>query len=1606
MRGRSPQGVKKNIFKKYFDEFNTYALMVSPVSPSRVPPAFRSGGGGSVASAPATPMPRRSPAGGDGAGLMVRPGSIARAGGGGAWEAPWTPISAAGVSTTHVPSEWDSPRPRWAVGRRKGAGQGGAAAEPGDGPMHAATRPVTCGGPLPSHVAALDELLTKSWSRAEVEAAQSWGFFRRLLPQLGVPPLQAPAALLLGRCARLQPALLPPLTAELCGALPVLMASPRLDVRQAGLCLLGLLWRSTSAGDSHARTQLLGSSALLASLTARISEGDFDALFAAREIAADARGAVALEKVGALRAVCGALRKLVAAARAAAGEVEGDGVGATDGEEEPGGAAAVGTARAGTGPGKSPAAKSPGKHQLALAGGTRKGKATGSPGMRVPPGLTGRSPSPGKKAAIVSVEGVTEGGEETERAAAGVLVADCLAALTAALPAASAMARRYRVPERLVALLLTCRVEPDPEPEKEEDKAHKDTEQAQQEGDTDKGKDQDGEQQQASAAAGGEAAAAGGSQPGGKAASDSGSEVDITKILNEDSNEEKRDQQKAEAEAKKDGSSGGAQPEAEGSAAAGGEGSKGGDAGKEGEAAEATDEKEEGDSHAKRMSQRRRRQLQLQEALLRCLHTLAACGMGKEPQEAVQRALRDAGAPALERLARVLQEHHTLSGCSSAAYLLWLAVAGDYSSTPATELNVLRSRLAAEAPERPEDRSSSSGFGVVGAVRELLLRHVAVTGGSGGGGGWKDEDLGDAVAEVGTAVLPPPPPPPPAAVMTGTPRGAGSSLRLGGGAGGSSGSGGESDGRLRRSIGPGAGGAVPSLINETLPRPQDLVAWESPFALSGAASSGEAVGGGAAGGDGGGGAGAGREVTRPSLGLPTLRVASAGLLLTPRESRPGSGGHTISPQRYAAGSSDEEDEEGGGRGRRRAAAFGASRNGSGDGDERDGGSSVGGGRGDGDGGGGSASTPPEDLDMSNIIDSSVELTGKEYIMQAIQEAGALAVQEEGGFPGPAGPSPDPRVSGGAGTIAPMPSPGEPFPPVGVPGGVGGAHSPAGRRSVDQQGGYGRDGLPVAPGSGSTPLGAPRSSRTPDSNQQQRHVDWAPDGARLDARRPAALELALAASSPLGGGGAGGAGGGFLAVGRDGRVSSAKRIPLLTLKTRLGALRTVRRQRRSLRPPPAEFQELLQNCFGLLSAIALSASGCRAICEAPRPAAGAGSEGDGIGGILPFAASLLETAADAPESLAAAAVSGSSMELRLQLFALMGNVALHSDGMAALTAEAAGAPPGLVGGLFAAARESLALVGSSSTGWREGQRLLEACFTVLTNLHRGRASLSPPPDPGTGQPQSAYGLALRALAMTLPGAMGAVDRARVRAAAARMLDSAIAAYEGIGGSAPPAVAEELVALVATGAGISTPAIVVTAEGASSASVGTGAGARAFGPGAGREDAEGGGGGAGGPRVTEAAERAACDAAAALWQLMAAGQVHPDAVVSALTPALSAIFRRTDASATLITAALGLTSCLARSPLVARRLWTTPLVPAVMKAHARARKAGVGEVEEAARSVCQQLLRACHREDRGSVSDVDRRVDRWGLTERMLSQLKCRLEWDSGEEAIMLVDWDAD
>ncbi len=240
-------------------------------------------------------------------------------------------------------------------------------------------------------------------------------------------------------------------------------------------------------------------------------------------------------------------------------------------------------------------------------------------------------------------------------------------------------------------------------------------------------------------------------------------------------------------------------------------------------------------------------------------------------------------------------------------------------------------------------------------------------------------------------------------------------------------------------------------------------------------------------------------------------------------------------------------------------------------------------------------------------------------------------------------------------------------------------------------------------------------------------------------------------------------------------------------------------------------------------------------------------------------------------------------------------------------------------------------------------------------------------------------------MPLPGPMGRAERTRVRAAAARMLDSAISAYEGIGREVPYEAVSELISLLEDVGGSGT--------GTSSSSS----------PSRSEQDGEGAG-----PRQ-EARVAAACAAAGALWQLMAAGQLHPDGVARRLMEPLVGILRGGRpglSSSTLVDGALGLVSCLARSPLVARRMWASPVVPAVLKAHARARKSGEDGTLERVREVCQQLCRACHHEDRGSVSGTDRRVDKWGMVEKVLTQLKCRLEYDDGEEAIMLLPVEED
>ncbi|EFJ39465.1 hypothetical protein VOLCADRAFT_100935 [Volvox carteri f. nagariensis] len=177
----------------------------------------------------------------------------------------------------------------------------------------------------------------------------------------------------------------------------------------------------------------------------------------------------------------------------------------------------------------------------------------------------------------------------------------------------------------------------------------------------------------------------------------------------------------------------------------------------------------------------------------------------------------------------------------------------------------------------------------------------------------------------------------------------------------------------------------------------------------------------------------------------------------------------------------------------------------------------------------------------------------------------------------------------------------------------------------------------------------------------------------------------------------------------------------------------------------------------------------------------------------------------------------------------------------------------------------------------------------------------------------------------------------------------------------------------------------------------------------------GGGGTAAVVVVAAERAAVDAASVLWQLMASGTVHPEVLFCDLEAHLVSVLGSPRAAAVdserpaaLHLAVLGLVSCLARCTAVARRLWTSPLLPAVMKAHGLARwRCADGGTEawtpvvECVRGVCQTLCRACHTVDRGFVVGPDKRVDKWGLTERLLVEVRCTLQYDEQEDAIMLV-----
>ncbi|GIL75792.1 hypothetical protein Vretimale_5520 [Volvox reticuliferus] len=1641
-QGRSSIAIKQAIFHKYFNEFATYPLLLVNVSNQNTPGNSRahsrvSKGVKSAIDASSIPY-----------------GDHIKA------KAAWTSLS-----TTHVPSDYEPSRPRWAISKRPpGVLQKGADVEYGSGPLHTATKAVTTDGSLKSHLHSFETLLAKPWTNKQVQQAQTHGFFWRLVPHLGVERLQGPAALLLARCARLRPALLLPLIQRLCAVLPLLINSPRQDVRQAGLCLLGLLWRAATDGASQLPSAILATPRLMEALTARADEGNFDALWAVRELAADGRGVPALERCGALQAVCRALKHIAAAAAAAA---------------PPGGNAEAESGREG------------GKEH----GGDREGRRGRGHGYRK---LAGEAPA-AESGAAVSVgdqknergskrAGVTAGGDVVERAASGVLVAECLAAFSVEhfavllmcdsqkVPSKWATPERNRVPERLISLLLLTGADLDKEAQEggnegtEEEEANE--EGGQRQGGHGNGKTvsnpgsgsvDGGSREGANAAEATFRESPSNLKPPGRAAPDGAVSTDpgsaarrSEDVYSEDFASEAEGQGSEGTDTGRTRGVGGNSGDGDG----GGGGGGAGDSGSEGRRSGTVEEGRSGNGVAAaapagsggggggvkgsigggeqgtaaagrgsgsgsgsggdgddvrkkdhqadpRVSLVRKAQRQLHDALLRSLYIIASSGHCQKPQQVVQEALRGAGDPAVERLAAVLRgrprtqsgasdaaakEFPSLAACCSASYLLWLIASGDFSHSEASELNVLRSRMGKDAPSRHEretdtggDTGGSSqyftcGFGVVQAVTELLLVHLPV---------WQNPDFGDCVPSVGTTTLPPPPPAVNVGINNGDGRSGGSIAAVGTVApGGEVATGAAGAGpvpRLGPQYGAGSGGVLNGAVN---PRPTRM--------SSKVACNAEDVGGGRilstpqtsetqatdprVAHEGGGDAPA--TVRRM---VPPLPIASTtGLLLTPRDTR-GAACSAASPQeRYGRGDSSDDDVAGSG------------------GDAHGGNNGTGYSSGTADGGmkrNDSSATADrlsstQDLDLSNVIDSSVELTGKEQLMRIIAAAGSALSKEgelrqgdegcegmvsEQGEPGAEhtpmaaanGDPPDGSAAAVNPTTAPQAATANTAPSDGpTQGPLDRAESPS-------------DKSDASAGSGCTPLDVPVSGGDSSGGGKDGAARLPP----LTVARPPALVLPTDAA------------------GRRTPPPPPPRPSVVpTPTTWLNAVRFVRQQHTCVSSPTAaEVQELQTCCMGLLAAVALSAGGCRAVCSQPN--------------LLPYIASLLELAdvsdgdAATASSPAAAALGSSGQELRLQLLALLTNLSLHEAGAAALTTAVSSATSRPLGeGLYRTAEMAIRLISGSTTSWRLGAQLLEACFTIMTNIHRSQAVLRLAADHSSGEQRDSFRLATEALRVPLAPSIGVVDRTRIRAAAARCLDSAIAAYEGVGRSLAPQRRSGIIRAPSAKAGSHRAATAIAAPAAEekaliSELIWLLAGGAAI------AAAAGGGAVA---SAAAAAERAAIDGAGALWQLMASGTVHPDDVISDLEPPLVSVLGSTRAAvdserpAALRLAALGLVSCLARGAAVARRLWTSPLLPAVLKTHAFARRRcadGGAEswlpVLECVRGVCQMLCRACHRADRGDVVGPDKRVDKWGLTERMLSELRCKLEYDADEDAIMLV-----
>ncbi len=226
-----------------------------------------------------------------------------------------------------------------------------------------------------------------------------------------------------------------------------------------------------------------------------------------------------------------------------------------------------------------------------------------------------------------------------------------------------------------------------------------------------------------------------------------------------------------------------------------------------------------------------------------------------------------------------------LSGCSAAAYLLWLAASGPFSDNPASEANVLRARLAAPTPAPDANTqqrapSSGDGHGVVEAVAALLLNRL---------NGWRDVALGDCVPGAGTK---------PRVGVAGD----GDAQRIGYGGVGGVGEGGAPDSAAGSVSGrPSSGslaGAVP-LFGPHDPQQHGVSGYGGSSAAGSAGAGGrQGPAGAGAGADGGGqegGVGSGGG-SHGGPGLPRLQLGSGGLLLTPRQSRPMGSTAMASPQ--------------------------------------------------------------------------------------------------------------------------------------------------------------------------------------------------------------------------------------------------------------------------------------------------------------------------------------------------------------------------------------------------------------------------------------------------------------------------------------------------------------------------------------------------------------------------------------------------------------------------------------------------------------------------------------------------------------------------------------